>query len=660
MEPPLTDIVTEPSLPVPRLRLPLARREPGSVPATAGERPRHGALRLLGWTGLVVALTAAIGSLLARRFFYGNDDFVQFAAARDGLSWRLLGLNVFQHFGPYDRFGHWLVFRFTDLSPALGLTLVLANSAALLLAALWLMTELRLSTLRRVAALIAIALTVPTSESGIWFDAGMHILPAIAVSLAICAAHVRGVRSGRTRWHVVATVAFVLGQLIQERPLLALPLLVLVDVFLLWRTLPWRTRLQQLWGLRWPLGVLTLAAALIALALETFVVIGSFTTPSWAVTAQNMLMSLTDYVAPSLVNQPLKEAAPLSTELAVLAGILVVAALVAVARKYNAGPVLFCAAVFLLYYGFLKFSPILVAGHVDDNARRLQYAIYVTVPAIIGLAHIRLPRLPWTRADAPAWIRRVRRGLQVACCLGLAGYLLVSNVAYLDRRWADTTEARAYMDAVRADAGEWADPDVTLVPLFGLPAMATSWSTPLSRHDRLLPLIRHDFDFGDARAPFRLIDNRGSVRPAVLATVQPSVDVVTGACRTSSSPRVRHAELSFDVVQGEPLFVRLGYRADRPVQLGVSGERSGARTPNRGTMTLPAGTHTRLVPVESILIDTVDLDVSSRGSGGLCVTSASIVRPFVTEHDGTRCRTVDRYGIPGDRVTCPGSARPGA
>ena len=86
--------------------------------------------------------------------FYGNDDLLEFTAARTGgLSWSYLSLNVFEHFAPYNRLMHYVVLRFSDLSPDLGLPLVLAPYAALLAAALWLMTELRLSAPRRVAAL---------------------------------------------------------------------------------------------------------------------------------------------------------------------------------------------------------------------------------------------------------------------------------------------------------------------------------------------------------------------------------------------------------------------------------------------------------------------------------------------------------------------------
>ena len=387
----------------------------------------------MGWALLVGALVAVLGLVLAPRFYYGNDDLLQFEAAREhGLSWRLLSLNVFQHFGPYNRFGHWLVAD-SGLSPTLGLVLVLINVTALLMACLCLMTELRLSTPRRIVALLLIALSVPLTESAVWFDAAMHILPAIAMTIAVCAAHVRGVRTARRRWHVLALVLFLLGQLTQERPVLALALLVLVDVLLLWRTLPWRTRMARLWQLRWPLAALTVAAAGIAAALRAFVVQDTYSTPDWGVTLQTMSSALTNYVVPSVVNQPRAEPTGPVVELLVLAGLVCGGIVVAWIGRQNAGPVLFAGAVFLLYYGFLKFSPLLDEDTIAVNAERLHNAVYVTVPAIIGFAHLRLTRLPGSgrreRRPAGGLPRpRLQRGLLVAGSLALAVYLLLSNL----------------------------------------------------------------------------------------------------------------------------------------------------------------------------------------------------------------------------------------
>lgn len=646
---------TDEGLPRPG-RAPLERRPTGSTASGLGPGVRRrAAQRRLGWSILIGALVAAAGVLLSRRFYYGNDDLLQFTAAREeGLSWAYLTLNVWEHFAPYNRFIHFVVLRFSDLSPSLGLALVLVNYAALLAAALWLMTELRLSTRRRVVALILIALSVPMTESAIWFDTGNHILAAIAVTLAVCAAHVRGVRTGIGHWHVLTVVLFVLGQLTQERPVFALPLLVLVDVLLLWRALPWSERLRRLWRLRGPLTALTVAAVGIAAALRAFVVVDHLRTPSWGVTGRLMLSALTNFTAPSVVNLPRREAAGLPVELIVLAALVLAGLAVAWARKGNAGPLLFTAAVFVVYYGFLKFSPLLTEHSITSNAQRLHYSVYVTVPAVIALAHLRAPELRRVRtlASRIAPSPGLRRALQVTGCLALAGYLLVTNNSYLDRHWAATTQARAYLDAVRAGAPEWSAPDLTLVPLQGPTAMATGWSWPLARHEKLLPLVDSTYAPHDPGTRFALIDDRGVTRRAVLDTVRPHVEIVGGACAPSRRSLVDNADVSFAPVRGQPLFLRLEYRANRDLDLYPSAGWRTGWTANPGITRLAGGSHTRLVPIEADRVQTLDLDVLNRDAG-LCVRSATIVRPLVPVADDDTCRTVDRYGRPGIRVRCP-------
>jgi hypothetical protein len=612
------------------------------------------AIRRSGWVTLLGLLVAANGFVLARRFHFANDDLLQFVVARDeGLTWDYLTLNVWQHVAPYNRLGHWIVYAWSDLDPSLGLALGLVNMFLLLAAALWLMSELGLSAPRRVLALVAIGLSAPLAESAIWFDTSFHILAAIAVTLAVCAAHVRAVRTGAARWHVATLVVFVLGQLTQERPIFALPLIVLVDVLLLWRDLPWRTRFARLWALRLPLGALTVAALAIAAMLRAFVVVQSLEAPSWAVTLRTMLMAVTQYGAPAMVNQPATEPAGMTAQWVVLGCLVAAGTVLALVRRGNAGPVLFTAAVFLLYYGFLKFSPILDEDSVAANAERLHNAVYATVPATIALAHLRLPA--WRRRTAAVRSRRagrVRAVIVTAASAGLAGYLVVSGVGYLDRQWAGTTEARAYLDNVRAGSDEWSDPDVSLVPLTGHESLDRSWSRGLARHQTLLPLIEKGYVAGEAGSDPVLLDDRGIVRPAVVdeLDVDPLVD--SGGCAQTGSRLVDDADVEVGRVRADALFLRLTYRADDElrVRLAVGWGLDWYR--NRSITTLPAGTHTWLIPVEASGMDRADLTVLGPQGAGLCVLSADAVRALLVDEDG-RCREVDWYGRPTGVVPCP-------
>jgi hypothetical protein len=654
-------VVSPPEETAPRAdTLGVARRPSGSTASGLGPVVRRRARRRrLGWIGLIAALVAVAGFLVSRRFYYGNDDLLEFTGARqDGLSWQYLSSIVWQHFAPFNRFAHWVVLTYSDMAPALGLSLVLVNYALVLGSSLWLMTELRLSTARRAAALIAIGLSAGMTESAIWFDPGMHILAAITVTLAVCAAHLRGVRTRRRRWHVVALVLFVLGQATQERPAFALPLIVLVDVLLLWRALPWGERLRRLWQLRAPLASLTLAAAGIAAALRLYVTDPSLGTPSWSVTGRTMLMALTNYTVPSLANQPLAEPSGDHARFLILAGILVAGVALARARSHNAGPLLFSAAVFLLYYSFLKFSPLLSTGTIAGNAERLHNAVYVTIPTVIALAHLRLPKIGRRRgrhhgppAHRPGPPSARRHGLLVTgCCLALAGYLAASNEAYLARQWPGAREARAYLDAVRADAQVWSDPATSLVPLYGPASMAGGWSQPLSRHDKLLPLIDGDAVPGSVGGRPALIDDRGRTRPAALQTVLPDVDVVGGNC--SSGRTTDSLRLEFPVVRGQPLLVRLDFVATRDLDLYLTAGWDRDWTSQWRSFHLPAGAHSRLVPIDAKEVGALELDVLTRGAR-MCVRVADIVRALVVEDGGATCRTVDWYGRPRTTVPCP-------
>lgn len=626
----------------PSERPPVTGQEAPPVSAsTVRARGRSRALRAAGWVALVLCLAAAQLALVHRRFYYGNDDLLQFRVADEvGLSWELLSLNVFQHFGPYNRLAH-LAVAGTGMSPAAGLAFMVVNLVAMLAGCLWFMTELGLPTRRRVVGLVLIGLSVTVSESAIWFDTSMHILPAIAVTAAICAAHVRAVRTGRARWHVVTLVLFLAGQLVQERPVFALPLAVLAVVLLLWRDRPWRERLHGLWSLRVPLLVWSLVAAGVAAALQAFVVFDGGGTPGWGTTARTMLLGLTAYVVPGVVNLPLADPPGIAAQLGVLAGVLVAGAVLAKARRGNAGPLLFAAAAFLLYYGFLKLSPLLAdtPASVRANAERLHYAVYVIPPLVVALVSLRWPFLQRGRETGVRRRRRTGGWFTVFLASALAVVLVLAGGAYLERRWAATTDARAYMDAVRAQAQRWSDPGVTLVPLWAPAAMTTDWARPLGRHDRLLDLVVDDFEVQDLGDRPVVIDDSGRVRPAELLPVDGAVRIDSGRCgrRTTTPAGDVRAEVA-DTVARVPAYLVISYRARAATELNVVTDPEAAGGLGFQRIALPAGERTRVIPLD----DENVRDLVATGSG-LCIEEISIARVAVVE-DGDTCRYVDRFG----------------
>jgi hypothetical protein len=181
--------------------------------------------------------------------------------------------------------------------------------------------------------------------------------------------------------------------------------------------------------------------------------------------------------------------------------------------------------------------------------------------------------------------------------------------------------------------------------------MATGWSSSLSRHDVLLPIISTDFRSGDDRPPFVLIDDEGTVRPATFTTVRPTVDVVTGSCTGAGRRLADNADLYFPAAAMEPLFLRLDYRATEDVELKVSTAWEKIWTPGRWPVALPGGAHTRLVPLAAERMHGVDLQLVTPGAG-FCVQRASVVRAVLLDPGGPGCRAIDWFGSPRQPVAC--------
>ena len=95
---------TDPPVPIRQLD-----EQPGEARPGIGRR----LLPAAGWTALVAALTAVVGFLLARRFYYGNDDLLQFsggAATTVGRGTTLFAQRL-QDFAPQPGAAHVLVYQ---------------------------------------------------------------------------------------------------------------------------------------------------------------------------------------------------------------------------------------------------------------------------------------------------------------------------------------------------------------------------------------------------------------------------------------------------------------------------------------------------------------------------------------------------------------------
>ncbi|WP_369140016.1 hypothetical protein [Modestobacter versicolor] len=618
---------------------------------------------------LLLAVLLPVAVVLWRTrdaFRYYQDDVLQFAVAQErGLSWDLLGLDVFQHFAPVNRLAHLVVIRFSDLSLTFGMLLAAAAVLLLLATTAWLLHELRVPFGRRVLGLVALGFSITVLDTAVWADAAFHILPALVATNAVVAAHLRAATTGHRRWDALAVVLLALGTLTQERVLFALPLVVLVDWFLVGagRPLPerWR-RLRR--------SVPTLVAmTVVALAAAAYIYLeyasGVSSRPSVETTLRTGLGALTQGIFPPWVGVRLTALSSLQVQLVILAGIVLVAAALVVLRRRNADPLAFVALCFVMYFGFLSFSPILTDELAAATALRLHNGAYLLVPTVLAVTSLtgRRARRPapdaagadGSRRSGGPWHANRTWPVAVAAAV-LATFLVVMGGRFTDAQWYAERNAHAYLATVSAGQQTWADPEATLVPLLVAPTVARDWAEVYGRHEFFLRFYEPGWvpqELGDRPV---VLDAAGDVRPVQLRTEAAAVDLAADSCAPADRSQLAVAA----EVTGEPLFLQLSYTAAEP--LGVvatpdAGVTQDAAAVGNWEVPLEAGAHTVLIPLHAGTVGGVLLDWTGPSSDR-CVVGASIVRPVFSGADGGTCTDMDRYGLPLATVPCPaGSSR---
>ena len=226
--------------------------------------------------------------------------------------------------------------------------------------------------LRRALALVADRAVRPDDlRAGRGSTASMHTPPGVSRSRSrVGAAHVRGVRRGGGRWHVLRGRAC--SWLGQGCPGAAGP-----------RAGHWSCSSTSCWcGVTLPWGDTSAPAvgaagarsppspwppSWLAVALQLFVVVpGPIPTPTWSTVGRTMMSALSQLRrSPSFVNQPsrLRLSVPAANWVVLAVVVLVGVVLARVRPPGNAGPLLSPRSTFALYYGFLKFSPLLQRRH---------------------------------------------------------------------------------------------------------------------------------------------------------------------------------------------------------------------------------------------------------------------------------------------------------
>ncbi|WP_395726215.1 hypothetical protein [Nakamurella sp.] len=627
--------------------------------ATRTDRIGSSASSSSSLTALVLGFATGLCCLLVwlrlrDTYVFADDDFVQFEVARrSGLGWELLTLNVFSHFGPVNRLGHLLLLH-TELDVTVGAAVSTALVGIVLLSTIWLVSELGMSLVRRLLVVVATGASLGLTDVAHWTDAAWHILPVLAFTNAVVAMHVRGLRTGRSLWLWAAAAVFPFGLLIQERAAFALPIVVLVDVLLVWNPAPVRERLRRLWSIRRPLLAMTVTAAAGAVLIQRFYA-GTGTGPPLGVVARTMVMALT-YQFPQLTGyQPVSPPTP-AMQLATMVLGLVLAVGVVLVNRANLGPALFIVAVFGLYWGFLVFSPILNAWNVAGTAARLSNSAYLTLPIFIGLASMHGPAR-WSTALDRLRSAHPRRWLVAGCVAALLVVTIVDANArqVIQRDWAADRAANDFFAGARASAERWTDPALTVLPLHAPERVTASgpWVEAYGEESFLLPLMAPGWALTELTDRTVILDDRGEVQPVTLATVsaadRPAGDQVSCNSPTTDTDGVQLAVSP--PATATPLFAVVHYRSDsdgliRSIAFDGDRFRFGA-----WKQPILAGSHRTVVPLPSGTVDAVRLFGMPAGST-FCVESLTVVTPVAVNPDGT-CQQIDYYGRPQLAVSCP-------
>jgi hypothetical protein len=618
--------------------------------------------RLVLTVGVIVAALTYVWFQLSTAFYFHHDDLFQFSVSEEyGLSWELLGLNVFGHFAPFNRFLHLVLVREFRVSLEVGTAVMTALVAALLLSVLWLAVELRLPFWRRTFVLLLTGFSVAVLDTAVWLDGGVHILSALTVTYLVVAAHVRGLNTGRGAWHVLSVVMFALGFATQERTAFALPLIVLVDLLLVGAGRPWRRRLALLWSARWALAAMVVLSLTAVALLRAFYQGGDVPAPTLGEVGRVFAGATTSVLVPTIVGLPPADLPSAGVQFLAGVCIVAVAALLLRRDRRNAGPLAMVLATAVLYYGFLIFSPILTPETVVMNALRLNNVVYLLVPTLLALAHLDL-RMAARAGSAPGPAVRARY-VPLAAVVLTAVVLIGTSTVFVGRQWGPARLGHAYLQEVEDGRQTWSAPDVTLLPLRVPTAIAEGWAENYGRQAHFLKY----YDRAWAPAPLGerpvVLDQLGRVRDVALleaARAQLPFEGGRPGCIRSEEGRNFIPFSLSDQVSGAPLFAEVTYDLTAPGQTGVptvvsSITEKGEDVPSWQAF-LPAGAHTVVLPLQSDSVTGFivgDLPVGVT----LCATAASLVRP-VYETDG-QCVLVDPFGARGQATACPTDRRSG-
>jgi hypothetical protein len=618
-------------------------------------------------------VVAAWAVLLPKWFHFQQDDVWEFSLAHsEGLSWKFLAVNGFEHFGPITRFNHWAEWAISPYSVGVGIAMTVVFFALLLLSVVWLIDELDVPLRRRIPLVVIGGLAMPLLSVAAWNDAAVYIIPTLAATYAVMASHAHALRTGRLRFHLLTCGFMLIAVGLQERGGIAVALIVLMDVFVLGRGEAWRDRFRRLWRIRWPLLALVAIAATDGIIWRLFYVWPGQRQTDAVTGAKVVADAFGQYLLPSFIARhvPLQGGVLLLVAVIVVTGI----ALLAWRDRRNLDLVIFFCLTFLLYYIGLWFGPLLVNG-VQDNANQPKYLAYVVFPLLIvvslfGTSNAASGEVLTVRSGRGTHRRVMRRWPSwvavVVVSIGIGAFLLAQDVHTLDQDFWYARSLDSFYSNVRSQEAAWSSTTTALLPLQVPPYVVGSWAAPWGQEEDYLRVVDPSLHVAPGVGSFSMVDEEGkfqSVSAKITAVIPTDglTQAVSGSALVQNSSPATCATLGpiqrwlrFAVPPQQTrgrFFVALSYAATGTAAVQITAvSAAGAGDNNVWPETLTAGRHLAVFPLDGRSFSDVQFSGLS-GHTHVCVNGVAVIQPVLPVGHGI-CSVVTVYGGAGPDTDC--------
>jgi hypothetical protein len=475
----------------------------------------------------LIALQLAVRAVLAFQGYFYWDDLI--LTGRAGTHSLLSASYLFD-----DHDGHVMPAAFlvaggiTRLAPLNWIGPAISLVVLQLAASLALLRALRVILGWRPVLLVALAFALFTPlgvPAFAWWAAALNSLPMVAALAWVCADAILLVRTGRQRYALTGTLAFLVGLLFFEKAAV-IPFVAFAVAALLAYVAGDRAAVATVWrrGLRLWAASLALTAAWIGLYLV--VVDQQRWSFDLSMTWDLLVRSVTHGIVPGLAGGPWDwqrwaPASPWATPpVAVMVlGWVVLAALVAVtlARKERIGPLWVAAigyAVACQVPIYLMRSSRFTALELAQTLRYLpDLVVVLALLAAVGFCAPNRAGSTWFNASP------VRAGVTASCAVLFAAGSLYSTVTF-NRIWQDNP-TRQYLRTAQASLAQ--ANATSSAPLLDqevdpLVLQRVAWPENLTSH--MFALLRDRPEFDSSTTDLRMLDMNGRLLPAKVTWVR--------------------------------------------------------------------------------------------------------------------------------------------